>query len=194
MTRDDPHRLFHSLLWPERARVLRVALILCGNDAEAEDLAQETMLKAFRAIGQFRPGPAESENGDGASKWLLAILRNTRIDRLRARAREAGQVSLDSLVDEPADDGKAPGDAAFDSMTDCPEELLERFTDREMIAALQALPEAIRWTLLLADVERMDHRDVGETLGIPAGTVKSRVHRGRAMLRKALAPRRKERT
>lgn len=173
-------RRFYELVWPHRASVLRLAQILTGNAAEADDLAQETFIKAFKALGQFR-------DGTDMLAWLATILRHTRIDRLRAGAASARNISLEQLAMEVADSGPEPEEAWGN-----PHEVLNAFGDREIIKALQELPEEIRWTLLLVDVQGMDQKEAAGILDIPVGTVKSRIHRGRAMLRQVLAPRAKE--
>lgn len=168
---------FYALAWPHRALVLRSARLL-ESPADADDLAQETMLKAFSAIDRFRPG----EGGIGMKAWLLRILRNTHLDRHRARqARvqagslgEAGDVAVNAEVEETFG-------------TD-PDALMEAFSDAQIIHALQTLPEDMRWTLLLTDIEGLDHAEAAEIVGVPTGTVKSRVFRARAMLREALLP------
>src|SRR5262245_42379646 len=96
LTRKIASERFYQHLWPYRAAVLRTARILCGNDADAQDLAQETMLKAFAGIETFRVGSRPHA-------WLMRILRNARIDRIRSTAREAGQVSLEASELEVAD-------------------------------------------------------------------------------------------
>lgn len=173
---------FYGLVWPHLATVLRTAKFLTRDDAEAEDLAQETMLKAFRFLDQF-------QDGTDAKGWLMSILRNTRIDRLRAAATERANVSLEQLQAEPAATGDEPGG---DENWKHPEDVLNRFSDKQVIEALQRLPEDIRWTLLLVNVEGMDHADAAGVLDVPVGTVKSRAHRGRAMLRQRLLPVAKE--
>jgi RNA polymerase sigma-70 factor (ECF subfamily) len=181
---DAPSR-FDDLVWPHAATVLRTARFLCRDDAEADDVAQETLVKAFRALETFRPGT-------DVKAWLMTILRNTRIDRLRSRASHQDHVSLDAMPFEPAsaEDGHAGIDAhpAWDD----PQALLQQFSDRHVIQALRRLPEEIRWTLLLVDVEGMGHADAAAVLGVPVGTVKSGAHRGRGMLREALLPMAKE--
>lgn len=168
---------FRDVIWPHAADVLRVARILAGGDtAEADDLSQETMLKAYRAIDSFA-------DGTDARAWLMTILRRTRIDRLRASAGTGRSVSLDDLQCEPASD-----EGEWRQIGEDPEEIFQEFSDREVIRALQTLPEEIRWTLLLVDVEGMDHHDAAGVLDVPVGTVKSRAHRGRLMLRRALLP------
>lgn len=166
-----------ALFWPHRDVVVRTARTLMHDQAEADDLAQETMLKAFRAIDRF-------EAGTDAQAWLLTILRNSRVDRLRSKSAH-GAVSLGALVAdreaEPEEFGTHRGAISAD-----PDVLLEQFSDTEVIAALQALPEEMRWTLLLIDVEGLDHADAAQILQVPVGTIKSRAHRGRLMLRDRL--------
>jgi RNA polymerase sigma-70 factor (ECF subfamily) len=180
---DEAVRLFYATLWPHRQGVLRVARLLCRQDAEADDLAQETMLKAFKGIGSFRPGT-------DAKAWLLQILRNARVDRVRKSVSEGSPVSLDDVGGDEAvataNDGSPSGQSAGEMSE---QELLERFSDQDIIDALKTLPEEIRMTLLLVDVERVDQKDAAEILGVPVGTIKSRCFRGRAMMRERLAAR-----
>jgi RNA polymerase sigma-70 factor (ECF subfamily) len=171
---------FDALVWPHAAALLRTARFLLRDPAEADDVAQETLVKAFKALDSF-------QEGTDVKAWLMTILRNTRIDHLRRRATRGDEVSLDGLPFEPASAESAGGQDA-DPAWDDPQALLQQFSDRHVIQALQRLPEEIRWTLLLVDVEGMDHADAAAVLGVPVGTVKSRAHRGRAMLRDALLP------
>jgi RNA polymerase sigma-70 factor (ECF subfamily) len=175
------HQRFYELVWPHRATVLRVAKLLVGDDAEAEDLAQETLLKAFGAIDSHR-------KGSDVRAWLLSILRNLRVDRHRKTKRSSGTLSLDghALVDH-GDGGLISPEQPADAWSD-PAEIMEAFSDQQIIDALRRLPEDIRLTLLLVDVEQLDHSDAAVVLGVAVGTIKSRTHRGRAMLRDALAP------
>lgn len=179
MDRQSPdNERFYTLIWPHAAAVLRTAQFLTRHSAEAEDLAQETLLKAFRAL----PRLTEQKN---IKAWLMTILRNTRIDRLRSPTA-AKLASLENMTqDPPAGDSEAQ---PLDPAGMKPRELMEQFGDREIIEAMKDLPEDIRWTLMLVDVEGIDHADAAEILGIPVGTVKSRVHRGHRMLHDALLP------
>lgn len=171
---DAATRRFYELVWPQRAAVLRLAQVLTGNAAEAEDLAQETLLKAFTGIGRF--------DGANVRAWLTRILRNARIDRLRSVGQAAKLVSLDE-IELDVEDGRQELEQWSN-----PQEILNAFSDQEMIRALQGLPEEIRWTLLLVDVEGLDQAEAAELLEVPVGTIKSRAHRGRGMLRQALLP------
>jgi RNA polymerase sigma-70 factor (ECF subfamily) len=173
---------FYDVVWPHRSTVLRTALILCGgNAADADDLAQETMLKAFRAIDQFKPGT-------NATAWLFRILRNTRIDRLRSSSAAHVGLSLEELHEEPVDQKSAQTMTDAEAIRDDPQVVLQQFSDRQVIEALQNLPDEIRWTLFLVDVEGMDQVEAAQVLDVPVGTIKSRAHRGRTMLRQALLP------
>jgi RNA polymerase sigma-70 factor, ECF subfamily len=168
---------FYELIWPHAGAVLRVARILTGRDADAEDLAQETLMKAFRSLHTLR-------EGTDAKAWLMTILRHNHIDHLRSMPPP--MLSMDEaatqLCSAPAG-GVRPPQAAPD-----PEGLLESFSDGDVIGALRSLPKDIRWTLLLADVEQLDYSEIATVLDVPVGTVKSRVHRGRSMIKDALLP------
>jgi len=155
----------------------RAALRLTRVPADAEDLVQETYLKAFRAAGRFEPGT-------NMRAWLFTILHNTARNRARDRARDT--VAIDSdLVDRAADAPPVGGRAAGTAET--PETLLLRDTlAPELQAAIDALPEAFRQAVWLRDVEEFSYAEIAEMLAIPLGTVMSRISRGRRMLFKAL--------
>jgi len=180
LDREEATKRFYALVEPHAATILRAARYLVRNSAEADDVAQETMIKAFKAIESFR-------DGTDARAWLMTILRNTWLDHARAKARSAGDVSLDQLGADPADTSGGP-EHDDDPVWDNPDELLEEFSDKQVIDALHTLPEEIRWTLLLVDVEEIDHEDAAKIMAVPKGTVQSRAFRGRAILRDALLP------
>lgn len=167
---------FRRLCLPHLPALLRTAHCLLSSIADAEDLVQDTMLKALEAIRTFK-------EGTDAKAWLMTILRRTFIDRLRARRRRPVTTTHDSrLLDEIT---CLPQDSVVIRPCD-PDALMERFSDRQIIAALQSLPQAIRWTLLLVDVEGLGQEEAAKVLQVPVGTVKSRAHRGRLMLRDSL--------
>lgn len=173
-TKADEKR-FYQLAWPHMDAVLRTAQCLTHSSADAEDLAQETMVKAYKAINTIR-------DDSKAKAWLMGILRHARIDHVRATSHHA---SLDELKLEPArDDGV--GEAPFDALSQEPDEVLNSFSDEAVIRALRELPKEIRWTLLLVDVEGVEQRDAADVLAVPVGTIKSRLHRGRDLLRTVL--------
>ena len=172
---------FDRLVWPHMATVLRTAQCLARSDAAAEDLAQDTMIKAFKSLDALRDDAC-------VKAWLLTILRRAHIDL--ARSPELATQSLDGMNFDPAAPDATDGAAgtAGNGAWDKPDELLETFSDQQMIVALKELPREIRWTLLLVDVEGLDHCEAAYVLEVPVGTVKSRLHRGRAMLHAALRP------
>ena len=180
MKPQEATKRFYDLVWPQMATVLRVARILVGNHAEAEDLAQETMLKAFKGIDGF-------DSGTNVKAWLMTILRRARVDRLRAASSAAGTVSLQSVDFDP-ECHEQSRQTDVEVLREHPEEVLNSLSDQHVIDALQRLPEDIRLTLLLVDVEGMPHEDAATILEVPVGTIKSRTHRGRAMLREVLLP------
>ncbi len=145
----------------------RVALRLTANPSDADDLVQETMLKAYRAWDQY-------EQGTNAKAWLLTILRHAFINEYRRRTRHPETVDVDSIepfavFSEVQDDD--PQGAFFD-----------RIVDDEVLRAIDQLPEAFRETLVLSDVEGMSYQEIAGILGVPIGTVKSRLFRARQLL------------
>src|SRR6185436_9572612 len=150
----------------------RAALRLTRVPADAEDLVQETYLKAFRAADRFEPGT-------NLKAWLFTILHNTARNRVRDRMREAVTFNSET-VDRAAD---APPDVGAGRFVDTPETLLLRETlDPDLQAAIEALPEAFRQAVWLRDVEEFSYAEIATMLAIPAGTVMSRISRGRRML------------
>jgi RNA polymerase sigma-70 factor (ECF subfamily) len=156
----------------------RGARRLTRTTADAEDLVQETYLKAFRAADRFEPGT-------NLRAWLFTILHNTARNRARDRARDT--VEIDSAaVDRAADlgpPGLAWGGTAPAATMDTPESLLLRDTlAPELQAAVDAMPEAFREAVWLRDVEGFSYAEIAAMLSIPLGTVMSRISRGRQML------------
>jgi|SRR5581483_6400581 len=153
----------------------RTALRLTRDPADAEDLVQDTYLKAFRAADRFQPGT-------NLRAWLFTILHNTARNRARDRAREAVTVDTDTAeraADDPAHTSREPSDT--------PESLLIRDTlDPDLQAAVDSLPDAFREAVWLRDVEEFSYAEIAAMLEIPAGTVMSRISRGRRMLYDAL--------
>jgi RNA polymerase sigma-70 factor (ECF subfamily) len=146
----------------------RTALRLTRMPADAEDLVQDTYLKAFRAADQFEPGT-------NLRAWLFTILHNTARNRARDRARDA--VTVDSEAVERAVDLPSSG------TPDTPESILLRETlAPELQAAIDELPDVFREAVWLRDVEEFSYAEIAGMLGVPAGTVMSRISRGRRML------------
>jgi RNA polymerase sigma-70 factor (ECF subfamily) len=154
-------------------------LRMTRNPSDAEDLVQETYLRAYRAFGTF-------QEGTNLKAWLYKILTNAFINSFRARKRRPQEVDVEDvevLYLYKRLRGTQGGPAAGRSAED---EVLERITDTEVKAAVESLPESFRMTVLLADVEGFSYSEIAEVMDVPIGTVMSRLHRGRRSLQKAL--------
>jgi RNA polymerase sigma-70 factor, ECF subfamily len=154
------------------------AMRMTRNPADAEDLVQETYLRAYRGFGGF-------EQGTNLKAWLYRILTNTYINSYRAKKRRPEQTELDEVEDLFLY-RKLSGSARAALGRSAEEELFEAFTDDEVKAAVEALPEQFRMPVYLADVEGFSYKEIAEILEIPIGTVMSRLHRGRRGLQKRL--------
>jgi RNA polymerase sigma-70 factor (ECF subfamily) len=152
------------------ARVYRLAYRLTGNPHEAEDLTQEVFLRVFRSLSSYTPGTFEG--------WLHRITTNLFLDSVRRRQR----IRFEALPDDPERlAGREPS----------PESVLDDATlDADVQAALDALPPEFRVAVVLCDVEQLSYEEIAATLGVKLGTVRSRIHRGRTLLRKGLEERR----
>jgi RNA polymerase sigma-70 factor, ECF subfamily len=164
-------RSFDDEALPHLDALYRVALRLTADPTMAEDLVQDTMLKAYRAWRQYRPGT-------NAKGWLLTILRNTFINDYRRRKHEPVAMDLD-LVESHAID-RSPQE------TDPEGSFFSQIVDAKVLEAIDSLPTEFREVLVLSDVEGMRYAEIAETLQIPVGTVKSRLFRARHQLQVAL--------
>jgi RNA polymerase sigma-70 factor, ECF subfamily len=155
----------------------RTALRMTRSEADAEDLVQETYIRAFRFRDQFTLGT-------NMKAWLFRILTNTFINTYRRKSAQPEVTDLEG-VDEFSLYRRMANDRAASSSPDPEAELLNSVVDTEVTDALEALPEKFRTTVLL-DVEGFSYKEIAEMLGIPIGTVMSRLHRGRKFLQKRL--------
>lgn len=173
------HRLaaFEELLQRHLRQIYRVAYRLTGNRDDAEDLAQEAIVEAFRAFDRYQPGTY-------FDRWVYRIMTRTHIDTVRRRGRRP-EVSLDAPVAATGD----PLVELLGEVRDDPQYRMEvTDLDGEIQAALDSLPEEFRMVVVLADVEGLSYDEVAAAARCPVGTVRSRLHRARDMLRKALRP------
>ncbi len=152
------------------------ALRMTRNPADAEDVVQETYLKAYRAYGSF-------EAGTNLKAWLYRILTNTYINRYRKQQRRPSEVELGELQDIYL--FRRLGEASGASVS-AEEEVLDRFVDTDIKDALESLPEHFRLPVVLADVDGFSYKEIASILDIPIGTVMSRLHRGRKALQQKL--------
>ena len=149
-----------------------LALRLTGGDAaRSEDLVQDAMLKAYRAWDDF-------QLGTNCRAWLMTILRNTFINQFRSRQRRPSPVEFDEIGDRSVFSEVSGDDPAG--------EFFERIIDDEVIAAIDALPDEFRVAVVLSDLEGLSYQEIAEIMGIPVGTVKSRLFRARKRLQARL--------
>lgn len=168
---------FSDAAMPLMDQLYSAALRMTRNPSDAEDLLQETYLKAFRGYERF-------EEGTNLKAWMYRILTNSYINRYRSKQRRPDETDLADVEDmylyrrlggESADIGASAEDA-----------FLNTVTDGAVKAAIEAIPENFRIAVLLADVEGFAYKEIAEILEIPIGTVMSRIHRGRKALEKQL--------
>jgi RNA polymerase sigma factor (sigma-70 family) len=152
------------------ARVYRLAYRLTGNRQDAEDLTQEVFVRVFRSLSSYTPGTFEG--------WLHRITTNLFLDGARRKAK----IRFDALADD--------ADTRIPSKTVTPDAaVLEGLFDDDVESALAALPPDFRAAVVLCDIEGLSYEEIADVLDLKLGTVRSRIHRGRTMLRKALAHR-----
>ena len=158
-------------------QVFRVARHLAGSRDEAEDLVQETYARAFRSWRSYTPGT-------NLRAWLLRILTNLNIDRGRRSQRAPQTQALEAndyyLYDRLAADGSGGGPADE-------ERVVERLSQDDIVSALSAVPHDFRDVIVLVDIGDFSYQDAAQILDIPIGTVMSRLHRGRRILKRELA-------
>jgi RNA polymerase sigma-70 factor (ECF subfamily) len=165
---DDRATRFEELIVPEMPFLARIARSMSRSQAEADDLAQETLVKAFRAMDSF--------DGSYPRAWLARIARNTAINR--------DQRNREFLL---ADEGTVEPEPDPGNVSDPQDIVLSQEIDPLLQRALDELPPAFRVLVQMVDVEDMTYQEAADALDIPIGTVMSRLHRGRNRLRQALA-------
>ena len=161
---------WEQLVSEHSGRVYRLAYRLTGNSHDAEDLTQEVFVRVFRSLHTYTPGTMEG--------WLHRITTNLFLDQARRKQR----IRFDALSDEAA--------TRLPSALPTPDvQHLDRMFDADIEAALSALAPDFRAAVVLCDVEGLTYEEIADVLGLKLGTVRSRIHRGRAQLRAALAHR-----
>jgi RNA polymerase sigma-70 factor (ECF subfamily) len=175
--RDGEHEAFYVLIRPYEKRVYAAALALLRNDADAEDCAQEAMLKAFKSIRQFR---SEAK----FSTWLIQIA----VNEARMRRRKQRPDLIEPIEKDQGEEGiYAPRE--FADWREIPSEALERKEVREKLAeALSSIGQSYREVFVLRDMEQLSIEETAKALGISTASVKTRLMRARLMLRDLLAP------
>jgi RNA polymerase sigma-70 factor (ECF subfamily) len=175
---NDPRQVrFESLAGERKRELYNAALRMTRNREDAEDLAQETLAKAYAAFHQFKPGT-------NFKAWIYRVLVNTYINHYRRRRRAPQVRSWEELAVDGDTDYARPDPSKFSS----PEAaVLARMPDDQVQPALESLPDEFRVAVILSDVDDFSYKEIAKILGIPLGTVRSRIFRGRRLLRKRLA-------
>ncbi|MCH7788897.1 MAG: sigma-70 family RNA polymerase sigma factor [Acidobacteria bacterium] len=169
---------FAELAMPLMDTLYSGALRMTRNRSDAEDLLQETYLKAYRAFGSFT-------DGTNLKAWMYRILTNTYINMYRAKQRRPEQIELVEGEEFYLYHRLSGGDRAVLGRS-TEDQILDWVTSAEVVDALDALPDGYREAVLLADVEEFSYKEIAEMLDIPIGTVMSRIHRGRKRLQQLL--------
>ncbi|HWS91192.1 MAG TPA: sigma-70 family RNA polymerase sigma factor [Mycobacterium sp.] len=180
----DPTAGFEHQVAPLLGDLYRQALRMTRHHADAEDLVQDTLAKAFAGFDSFRPD-------SNIYAWLYRILVNTHISNCRKTQRRPAQHSAEGITDLQLMVSAAHSAMGLPSAED---QALKYFGDQDVIAAMRALPEQFRTTVYYADIQGLQCKEIAAAMNTPIGTVVSRLHRGRRRLRRLLAqPRRSER-
>jgi RNA polymerase sigma-70 factor (ECF subfamily) len=171
--RDPMRQEFDAEVLPNLDVLFANALRLTHSHADAEDLVQETVLRAFRFFERF-------EHGTNVKAWLLRIQYNTFVNRYRRSTKE--REIKDTMTREPSGEDVVSRQA-LRALTDPSGTMLRPLIARELESALASLPEDHRMVVVLADIEELSYKEIAEVLGCPIGTVMSRLHRARRTLR-----------
>lgn len=164
-TKEEKWNDFESEAMPYMPDLYRVSMWLTRNKDEAEDLVQETLMQALKSFHHY-------ENGTNCRAWLTTIMYNLNAKRLQKMGRM-------KLVDDPEE--KLAETIPFEP------QIPQQITDEDVIQALKNMPENFRQVVVLADVEEYSYKEIASILGLPMGTVMSRISRGRKVLRMELA-------
>ena len=175
----DPRLLFEEQALPFIDQLYGAAMRMTKNPSDAQDLVQETFVKAYAAFGQF-------QQGTNLKAWLYRILTNTYINQYRKKQREPYQGTIDELEDWQMG-GAESATRTSRSNRSAEAEAIDHLPDSAVKDALQQVPEDFRMAVYFADVEGFSYQEIADIMKSPVGTVMSRLHRGRRLLRELLA-------
>lgn len=173
--RDHYDRIFDEEFYPHADALYTFAYNLTYNDADANDLVQETYMKAYRSIASYH-------EGTNAKAWLFKILKNAFINHYRKRSRQPSRVDFEDIINyQNQEEG-----TNLSGYVDLREELYQNMMGDEITMAVNALPVDFRVVIFLCDIEDFSYEEISKIADIPIGTVRSRLHRGRNMLKEKL--------
>lgn len=176
---EDDVDLFARLLAAHQEKLYRVAFRMAGQREEAEDLLQDALIEAYKSFQRF-------QRGTYFDKWLYRIMTNTFIDRQRHKKRVGHVDLLDSPLYSGSEDGEIQGREIPDWESDPAREVLKDQFSEPVQKALDSLSAEFRMVIILSDIEEFSYEEISEMMTTPIGTVRSRLHRARAELRKHL--------
>jgi RNA polymerase sigma-70 factor (ECF subfamily) len=171
----ERQRAFEREALPHTDLLYNYALRMTNNPADADDLVQETYLKAYRFWESY-------EQGTNIRAWLFRILKNSYINRYRKEVREPDKVEYDDVKSLYSTRGEGTAD-----QNDLQESMFGNLLDDEITGAIASLPDEFRTVVILCDIEALTYEEVAAFMECPLGTVRSRLHRGRKLLRGRLA-------
>lgn len=169
---------FEAMVLPLRDELRKAALKLTHSLESAEDLVQETLLHAYRGFSRFK-------QGSNLKAWLMRIMLNLFISHYRHQKRTVATVSLEGLLEE-LELAEENAELLLDEAISPEEVLMAKVMDDEVAKALESLPEPFREVVILCDIEGLSYAEAAQALGIPIGTVRSRLSRARETLRRLL--------
>jgi RNA polymerase sigma factor (sigma-70 family) len=171
-TKERYDKVFEEEFLPQIEALYTFAFHLSYNEEDANDLVQETYLKAYRFIGNY-------EKGTNAKAWLFKILKNAFINQYRKKSKQPTQVDYEEIANYH-------DDSAYSSYMDLREEMFMGMMGDEVTTAINTLPVDFRVVILLCDIEGFTYEEISKIIDIPIGTVRSRLHRARNMLKEKL--------
>ena len=173
-TKERYDKVFEEEFLPQIDALYTFAFHLSYNEEDANDLVQETYLKAYRFIGNY-------EKGTNAKAWLFKILKNAFINQYRKKSKQPTQVDYEEVANYHDEE-----DSAYSSYMDLREEMFMGMMGDEVTTAINTLPVDFRVVILLCDIEGFTYEEISKIIDIPIGTVRSRLHRSRNMLKEKL--------
>lgn len=174
---DESYEVFEKEFWPQADALYTFAFNLTHDDSDADDLIQETYMKAFQSINSY-------EKGTNPKAWLFKILRNNFINKYRSASRRPTVSSIDDVILSANADDEDP---KYPTHVDLRTEIFDSMMGDEVTVSINSLPVDFRIVILLCDIEGFTYEEIASILGVPIGTVRSRLHRARNLLKNKLS-------